>query len=249
MVNETTTYKDYFHSINTTTQVIMFVLIICVYGIGVFLNTKIIATSKLDKGMTWKMDIFNSSMLMFHYAHVIIMHSVTFLVKDLHIYTGAWFCYASKAVTIYGNAHTTGHSLMISVMKCVMIVQWKEVRSYGEDKVKRIFFWLNIIYPLYILAIFNIVRPDFLLVYDGISQSNRCLGISDMVSSHDNNISARKLHNMCDIEVPVHQVSFDYLAYLTRKCTCWSHVLLTYSNVWNILEVFVYCKVFHFIRR
>ena len=249
MANETFMDDYVANPINIPIQIAMCVLVLCIYVLGVFLNTKIIIVSKKDKHATWKIDIFNSSMLMVHYAHVIVMYGVTYLVKDLYLYTGTWFCYTSKAITIYGNAHSTGHSFMTSVLKYVIIVHWERARELGEKKVKQIFLWLNIIYPLYILAMFNLGRPDFLYVYDGISQANRCLGKSDMVSSQDHDKSATKLHNICEIEAPLDHISFEYMVYFGRKSICWLHVILAYSNVWNLLEIFIYCRIFLFMRR
>ena len=249
MVNQTIMDDTVANPISIPTQIAMCVLVLCVYALGVFLNTKIIIVSKKDKHATWRIDIFNSSMLMVHYAHVIVMYGVTYLVKDLYLYTGTWFCYTSKAITIYGNAHVTGHSFMISVLKWFLIVHWKKSRNFGEEKVKQIFFWLNIIYPLYILAMFNLVRPNFLFVYDAISQANRCLGKSDMVSSQDDNKSATKLHSICDLETPLDHISVEYIVYFGRKSICWLHVILAYSNVWNLLEIFIYCRIFLFMRR
>ena len=235
--------------ISISTQIIMCVLVICAYVLGVYLNTKIIIVAKKDQHSTWKIDIFNSSMMMVHYAHIIVIYGVTYLVKDLYLYTGTWFCYTSKAIAFYGIVHVSGHSFMISVMKHTLIVNWKGSRNFGEEKIKQIFFWLNIIYPLYILSMFNILRPDFLFAYDGISQANRCLGKSDMISSQDRNKSATKLHNLCEIEAPLDPSSFWYMVYLGRKSICWLHVIFVYSNVWNLLEFFIYCRIFLFMRR
>ena len=131
---------------------------------------------------------------------------------------------------------------MISVMKCVIIVHWEKVRDYGEDKVKQIFFWLNIVYPLYVLTMINAMKPDFLIVYDGISQANRCLGKSDMISSQNRNESASP-HDVCDIDAPLDKVSFEYMVYIGRKYICWLHVILVYSNIWNVLEVLISCSI------
>ena len=249
MGNETDIFDSASDPIDMITQIVMGIIVLSVYAIGIFVNTKILTALKKDKGMTWKLDIFNSSMLIFHFGHVIFMHSVTYLVKDLYVYTGPWFCYVSKAIILYGNAHCSGHSLIIAVMKYVFIVQWKWALNFGEDKVKKIFFWINIFYPVYVFAIFNIVRPDFLVVYEGISHSNRCLGKSEMFSSQDNKLSARKLHNMCDIDEPLDVVSFSYMVYIARKSICWLHVIFTYSNVWNVLDAIIYFRVFYFMRR
>ena len=227
----------------------MCIFAVFVYAIGVVLHSKVILASKRDKEMTWKLDIVNSVMLIIHYAHVIIMYGITFLITDLYMYTGSWFCYASKAITMYGNVHVTGHSLIIALMKYVIIVQYVRVRKFGQNRVNRIFFWINFIYPAYILGIFSLVRPDLLFVYDSISQANRCLGKSDSNFNQSINTSAIKLHNICDISPPLGQSSFPYGVYIFRKVVCWLHVVLTYFNVWNILELFIYCLIFNFMRR
>lgn len=249
MINGTDLYSDNTHPINTITEIVMFILALCIYIIGVFLHTKIIIVSKRENEMTWKLDIANSFMLMIHYAHVIAMYGITYIIQDLYTYTGEWFCYVSKALTFYGNAYVTGHSLIISLMKYVIIVQYEKVMNVGQDKVKQIFLWIKVFYPIYIFAIFNIVRPDFLLIYDGISQANRCLGKSDMVSSLDSNRSAIKLHNICDVTEPLRQVSFEYVVFICRQGICWLHVIIVYSNAWNLIEIVIYCKIFGFMRR
>ena len=175
MENETIIDDTITNPISISTQIVMCVLVLCAYVLGVYLNTEIIIVAKKDQHSTWKIDIFNSSMMMVHYAHIIVIYGVTYLVKDLYLYTGTWFCYASKVITLYGMCHVTGQTLIISVMKCAVIVHWKRVRDFGEEKLKQIFFWLNIMYPLYNIAMFNMVRPDFLFAYDGISHANTLL--------------------------------------------------------------------------
>ena len=101
--------------------------------------------SKKEKDVTWKIDVFNSAMLVIHHAHVIIMHGMTIFIENIYLYTGSWFCYTSKVLAIYGNAHTGGHSFMVAIAKYVLIVHYAKVRSFGQEKVKTIIFWLNII--------------------------------------------------------------------------------------------------------
>jgi hypothetical protein len=134
-------------------------------------------------------------------------------------------------------------------MKYAIIVQYIKVRKIGEEKVKRIFFWANIIYPVYIIGMFTLARPDFLIAYDGISPANRCLGKSDMISSQNSNESATKLHNICELSAPLSKVSFEYMVYAGRTTICWLHFVMVYFNSWNILELFIYCFIFKFMRR
>ena len=236
-------------SINTSIQITMCVLVVCLYLIGVFIHSKVISACKKDKQVTWKLDITNSYILIFYYANLIVMNGLTMFVKDLYLYTGSWFCYTYKVVTIYGNAFASGHSLVIALMKYVIIVQYIKVRKFGEEKVKRIFFWINLLYPAYIIGMFTLARPDFLIALGSVSPANRCLGKSDIISNQNSNKSVAKLHNMCDLSAPVSKVSFEYMIYGGRTTICWLHVVIAYSNFWNILEVFIYCAIFKFMRR
>ena len=134
-------------------------------------------------------------------------------------------------------------------MKYVIIVQYLKVRKFGDEKVKRIFFWTNFIYPAFIFGIFILARPDFLIVYDGVSPANRCLGKSDIISSQNSDQSAIKLHNICELPVPLNKVSFEYIIYAGRTTICWINVILWYLNLWNFIELFIYCATFKFMRR
>ena len=231
-----TTYK--------ITQTLMGILVICVYMIGIYLHTKVILVCKKEKEITWKLDIANSLMVLANYAHVIVMYGVVYIVHDLYILTGEWFCYTSKALTLYGNTQVTGHSFIIALMKYVMIVQYEKVRRIGKARVQTIFLWINCIYPLYMLVAFTIARPDFLWVYDRINQANICLGKADIYSNLDSNQTVTSLHNLCEMSEPIHKFSFEYAVYICRTAICWFHFVLFYLNFWNFLEMMLYCRIF-----
>ena len=177
------------------------------------------------------------------------MRGITYLIKDLHAYTGSWFCCAIKVITFSGNTLITGHSLIIALMKYTMIVHDVKVRAYGKEKMKKIFFWINIIYLIYWLLLFNIIRPDFLFVFDGISQANTCLGKSDLMASDDSNKTATKLHDTCKLEMPPNPMSADFFLYISRTGICWFHIVIKYCNAFNSIVAFIYCRIFNFMRR
>ena len=97
-----------------------------------------------------------------------------------------------------------------------MIVHDVKVRAFGKFTMKKIFLWTNILYPIYLLCIFNIIRPDFLFVFDGISQKNRCLGKSDLMARDDSNKTATKLHDVSKLEMPPNPMSGEFLLFLFR---------------------------------
>jgi hypothetical protein len=177
------------------------------------------------------------------------MYAITYIIKDLYTFTGEWFCYTSKALTLLGNTQVTGHSFIIAMMKYVIIVHYERVAKFGKHKIKTIFFWINLVYPIYMMVAFTIVNPDFLFVYGSISQANRCLGKSEIFSNQDTNRTLTRLHNLCEMDAPLRNFSVEYVIHICRTAICWFHVILFYCNFWNLLEVFIYCRIFIFMKR
>ena len=69
---------------------------ILVYCVGVFLHVKIIAISKRERELTWKLDITNSVLTIAHFTNTLGIYIITYAVEYLYIFTGKWFCYVLK---------------------------------------------------------------------------------------------------------------------------------------------------------
>ena len=224
-------------------------IVIIFYSVGVHLHIKLIKTSKNDKNMTWMMDIANSILILCNFAHFIIMYIITYMIDNLYIYTGSWFCYTSKALSIMGNAHVGGHTFFIAIMKYVMIVLHDKVRSFGKENAQRIFLAMNVLYPIYIFLVFHLINPDFLFIYGHVSQSLRCLGESEIYSAQNPNQTVAKLHNFCEFSESFEPWSVMKVIRLGRSIFCWIHVGLIYLLFWNVIEAFLYFFVFKFMWR
>jgi hypothetical protein len=249
MMPETRRNDDESSSNYTAIDVSISTLVLCLYIIGVFFHIKIIKVCKKEKEATWKLDIFNSCLILVHFGLMILMNGINYIITDLYIYTGKWLCYTYKAINMYARFGIGGHSFILSVMKYTIIVHCLKVRSFGYEKAQTIFFWINAIHSVCSNVIFSIVRLDYFVIYDGVSVTNRCLGVSDIISSQDANRSATKLHNMCEITEPTYNYSVEYFVYVCRTSLCWVNVIFLYLNFWNVTECFVYFKIFRFMNR
>ena len=225
------------------------VIALSVYIIGIFLHAKIIKTSIKGKEMTWKLDVTNSFLLMIHYAHVLFMTSLTFFVHDVHIYTGKWFCYASKLLTYYGNFYISAHTLVVVILKYIMIVHWEMAMIVGHDKIKEIFFWTNFLHPTLMISIHFVIRPDFLFAYDAYRETDICLGDPKHNLDPARNESLTKLHNLCEFDQPPLDNYLEFLVYVLRTSVCGIQFILFYCVLWNFLEIFFYILIFKFMRR
>ena len=230
--------------------IIASVIMVCIYIIGVYLHVKVIKISRKDKEMTWKFDLINSCLMIVHHGHCVIMEIITNIIEDLHLYTGEWLCYASKVLTYCGIYYTTELSMTISLLKYVIIVQWKKSRNVGQEKVKRIFFWIYLLYPFIMILIHLIIKPNFFWVHDGYARIDRCLGDPKNNWGPDSNRTQIKVHTICQtLVVPSQEYYFAYSVYILKRSICWGQVIVSYGVTWNIWEVIIYCRIFGFMRR
>ena len=195
--------------------------------------------------MTWKLDITNSLILIIRYGFALFLKFLTLVVQDLHMYTGRWFCYVSRGISYCGTVYVSAHTLVVVIMKYIMIVHRDRV---GQDKIKQWFFLINFLHPGIMILLLFIVRPDFLLVWDGTSQEiDRCLGDPRNNLDPQRNHSLTKLHTLCEIEQPPIENYLEYSGYLARTGICWGHLIIFYVVKSNILEVLFYTLIFKFM--
>ena len=231
-------------------NIITSVIFICAYFIGLYFHIQIIRVSKKDKDITWKLDIVNSSLLIAHFTHSILMHGIAYFEPNLYTYTGEWFCYLSKFLTYYGILHIMAHSFIVSTMKYIVIVHWKKARALGHDKVQQIFFWIDLLfYPILMILIHLLSRPDFIWAYDGFAQIDRCLGDPKNNWGINTNTTQTKLHSLCYLKAPASTNFIEYTIYVLRSGICWAQVVVIYLVCWNLFEMVIYCQIFSSMRR
>lgn len=235
---------------NLISTISLSLLFLTAYIIGLYLNVRIIRVSIKDQSISWKMDVTNSIILIFHYAHSILMHVITNIVPNLYIYTGKWFCYFSKFLAYSGNLNVQAQSFIIAMMNFVVIVHWKSAKHFGHANVKTMFFWINVLYPFFMQMLHLLSRPDFYWAYDGFSQIDRCLGDPKNTWGPDSNRTQTKLHNLClQLNPPPMEDHFPYTIFLMKSGLCWSQFSVIMLIMWNIFEMAIYCRIFGFMHR
>ena len=236
--------------IESISEIVCAAAVFCFLVVGCILHSQIFKTAKREKDITWKLDATNSCFVMIHYIQYTSMHLITYVIKDLYIYTGAWFCYVSTFVTYYGGWYVQAHSLIIGLLKYFIIVHWKRTREFGQRKVKTIFFWLNMLHPCIMIILWLIIYPDFFFVWDGYSHVDRCLGDPKHNLLPNSNATPTKIHNIC-IEIVANppENNIDYIVYICRSSLCWVQFVFSYFVLWNIFEIFVYFFIFRFMQR
>ena len=225
---------------DVATIVITGILAICFYVIGLYLHTKIIGISKQEKDLTWKLDIVNSVAVMFTFTYYILLHFFTYIIPDLHLVTGKWFCYTSKIFIHYTMLYNVGHSMIISLMKYIVIVHDEKIRPY-KHKILDLFFWMNVLHPSIVIVLHLVAIPDFYVVYGGFTQINSCLGTPQLNKTN--------IFSVCNIIEPTTDAALAYSIYIARWLVCNLQAVCSYIVAFNIFDMLIYCKIFAYGRR
>ena len=235
---------------DTLSLVTYFITGILILAVGVYLNLKIIKTSFKEKSNTWKLDISNSVVVIAHHTHCLLMEFITYCVPDLYIHTGEWFCYSSKVLTHYFNIYTTQISLITGIMKYVIILHWRKVSDIGDEKVKNVFFVVNLFHPALQIILWLLIEPNFFYESDSLARIDRCLGDPKNNWSPGSNRTQIKVHMICNklIESPMYN-HLEYLIQYGRLVLCWAQVVFQYLTLFNIIEFLIYLRIFSYSRR
>ena len=127
-----------------TSSTIYIIFPILLYAIGLFINIKNIIVCKTEKSRTWQIDISHAVVMSIVFAVRIPIMAATYLLPKSFLHSGRWICHMLAFVFSFGAGSINSHSLIVAIMKYVSIVHAMKVRSFGEDKIKKIFFLVTI---------------------------------------------------------------------------------------------------------
>ena len=225
--------------------IISIILVIIVYSIGSYYQLKIISVCKKVKDKTWQIDITHSIALMISFFFVIVFEKVSDHVTILSQYTGVWFCYTAGFIYSF-SAYLIGfHSFIIALMKYVFIVHSDQVRKFGDEKVKNIFFFVNIVHPIF-LAVPTVLTLD-LEVYSSLIS---CFGLQDqLIEKYNSSNGIIERMFLCRLTTDENEYSDSYTFYVFKQGFCAIKMIWFLLFSCNIPEGYLYFKIFQTMRR
>ena len=219
------------------------IMALVVYPLGTYINWKIISVCRKVKDKTWQQDVVHSISMMSALFVMVVFENISNVVEVLSEYTGGvWVCYIPAFFYSYNTMIGGFHSFSISLMKYVYIVHNEKVRDFGEEKLKKIFFWTYMFHPL-LLTIPTVILLDF----EASTSLMSCFGVEAKLKDR---YEGDKLGPMflCKLTLDVDE-SENSLLYLVTQGFC------TFKMIWvlmlssNIPEAYLYFKIFQYMRR
>ena len=140
--------------IHISIQVLLFFL-------GLYIQTKTIFACKQEQIKTWHIHVTHAVVMTIYYGFFIPFQAATYFLPFLEEYVGGpWICYIASVVSFYCYHSILAHSLLVAIMKYSFIVHAMRVKAFGEEKLQKIFFWVNLILP-FLLTVAAMFTTDF----------------------------------------------------------------------------------------
>ena len=239
----------------------MFIIIITlesvIFFIALYLNYKIVMVSRQEKDerSTWKIDICHSVVLLTRSSFTILLRMITYIIPSLHQYTGKWLCYVAMFIASYCTFSIFSHSLVISIHKYMFIVHQNRIIAFGKDKASLISFWINLIFPA-VLAVARIAKPISSLDGHQNPVIYNCLGKPAELAANSNETLKEKIQRVVFLvgefdgyDDYFNDRFFGHFINVVNMIGRFLTVMLLCLIMANIMEGFLYRKIFSYIKR
>ena len=216
------------------------------YAIGSYIQIKVISTCRKEKDKVWQITITNSITMMTVFSFVMIFQTVSSHVPVMSQYTGEWICFIAAFIYMYGTLMMGVHSFVVSLMKFVFIVYHETAFTFGEDKLKKVFFVVNLVHAL-VLSIPSLIFYDF----ESLPSVIECLGLHENILEYSNTSNAAidkmffcKLNDGGYIKDAEPQIS-----YILKQSFCATRIVWLLALCSNLPEGVLYHYIFRKMRR
>ena len=244
LTNSTSDLSDYDMSFKVPdiSEIIHIVFQVLVFSVGLYFQVKTILVCIEEKNKTWQMHISHAIVMSVYYGYFIPFYSITYFIPYLAAYTGSWICYLSAFVAMFCYQAIIVHSLLVAIMKYIFIVHTWKARSFGDERIQKIFLWIAIIYP----ATMAIVTILLTTNYQNRSEIKSCFGkLLNNSSNSDIHKSWFVKSWLCDLA----SSSDNNILVYGAKLVCFIRSLLSCVISTNIPEAFLYFKIFRQMKR
>ena len=131
-----------------------------IFIIGLYVQIRTILVCIKEKTKAWQIHISHAIVMTVNWGYFMPFQVITHIVPSLGSYIGNWICYVSAFLTFFCYQAMIVQSLLIAAMKYIFIVHPWKAKSFGEERIQKIFSIMHMIYPT-IIALASMVASDF----------------------------------------------------------------------------------------
>ena len=232
-------------SVSIVSEVVAFLVRISLLSIGTFLNLKMIHICRKEKDKVWMITVTRSVAAIFLMIGAVMWQALTDHVPRFSDYTGVSICYMAAFMYVYLPYMIVFESLFVSIIKYIFIVHQAKSMNYGEEKIKKRFFCVNILHPL-LPSIITVLLFDF----EAYASLTSCFGLEERIQERYNS-STGNLERMfmCKLRIDDGEDLGTHVSYTLAQWFCASKMVFNLVAISNVPEAYFYYKIFKTMKR
>ena len=187
----------YYQPVQTPFIAIFFIALkLMILVAGGYLHVKVFRLMKKESGILRHVtQLFVFSQMVF-WPFLTLFTALTDFIHPMNQVVGQWFCNVCSFLFYFLGNIITSHSFISALMRYFFIVHREMVNGYGRERIKRIFFILHFLLPLF-MAIWEVVDGTEL---DAMSFINKCNGKHHKVFLLETSTMNVARRNFCGFE-------------------------------------------------
>ena len=161
-------------------------------------------------------------------------------------YLGDWFCHISSFTFYFMGFYMWLHSLLVSIMRYLYMVQYVKLLHFGLSRAETIFNRISWIVPLILTVLHHSMRTD----YDAVPPINYCYKRSYDISTYDMwTLTKRKfcVYNEYDFSDMLGDWSNSFEEFVRVSCGITGFICLIIFS--NMMEGFFYWRIYVQVQR
>ena len=225
--------------------IIFFVVSLVALIVAEIIQFKLINMVRREHGLVKEVTQIYSMSCIIMGPFLLIFTTLTDFIHPLNEVIGEWFCFLARTlIWIHFNVVAT-QTLIVAMMRYWFIINEQRVKKYGKEKTKRIFIFLSIFVPIFMVTWGTIENTEV----DRLLSINRCYGIDHKVFMI-NVISPKDLGPYyCEFGNPDDDGMYGQILMIFKHTTCILKDLLTVLMGSNVIEGILYFKIISHITR
>ena len=216
--------------------------------LGEYIHIKVFNLMKKENGLIKDVARLFTIMQMIYWPFWLIFSTTTDFIHPLNKVFGEWYCFMGWFIHWSCWTYISFHSFIVAIMRYIFIVHNSKVNAYGGEKAKRIFFFLSIAIPVFLIIWGIIELPD--RPVDPTSFINKCYGKHHKKFLIDTSTLNTVKSGFCEFgrydefKGPVYSI----IATI-KRIFCISKAILYIVMGFNICEGFIYYRTLKHISR
>ena len=214
--------------------------------IGVYLQVKKLKRVRQEKAFTWELEVYHSIVCIAFFSFSVLIEVLEQLIPVSCISTKWILCKSAWFIKTWGVSAIFLHSLSITMCKYIVIVLYKGMSSFRKNT-QRLVISAIIAYPLAWTMLGLVSKGGIPVSHNDFVTSS--ISICNGFDFNQDYVELPVRSFFCGFNENGNQSSQSTFIFLTTEFFCFFQSLITLIVNMNVLEAFLYFKIFQSMNR